>query len=87
MPLVDMTYAPTVPEPLLRAVGAALPHRVSPAAECPEEPYDGDLQPGDVEIRGVSQWTSAACRGWCGRGRSGSGGGRPRHAAGPLPGS
>ncbi len=28
-----------------------LPHLVSQAVECPEEPYDGDLQPGDVEIR------------------------------------
>ncbi|MFJ8622275.1 hypothetical protein ACIRD3_05455 [Kitasatospora sp. NPDC093550] len=51
MPLVEVTYAPTVPEPLLREVGAALPHLVSLAVECPEEPYDGDLRPGDVEIR------------------------------------
>jgi len=28
-----------------------LPHAVSVAVECPEEPYDGDLQPGDVELR------------------------------------
>ncbi|MBQ0863215.1 MULTISPECIES: hypothetical protein [unclassified Streptomyces] len=51
MPLVDVTYAPHVPEARLRALGSALPHLVSQAVECPEEPYDGDLQPGDVEIR------------------------------------
>lgn len=28
-----------------------LPNAVSLAVECPEEPYDGDLQPGDVEVR------------------------------------
>ncbi|MFJ9693895.1 hypothetical protein [Kitasatospora sp. NPDC101183] len=51
MPLVDVTYAPTVPEAVLRELGAVLPHLVSLAVECPEEPYDGDLQPGDVEVR------------------------------------
>ncbi|MCW2792284.1 MAG: hypothetical protein JWO76_1382 [Nocardioides sp.] len=28
-----------------------LPHAVSLAVECPEEPYDGDLRPGDVIVR------------------------------------
>ena len=28
-----------------------LPHAVSVAVECEEEPYDGDLQPGDVDLR------------------------------------
>ncbi|MFJ6656803.1 hypothetical protein ACIQNG_10620 [Streptomyces sp. NPDC091377] len=51
MPLVDVTYAAAVPEPVLRDLGAVLPHLVSEAVECPEEPYDGDLQPGDVELR------------------------------------
>ncbi|MFI9159281.1 hypothetical protein [Kitasatospora aureofaciens] len=51
MPLVDVTHAPTVPESSLRELGSVLPHLVSLAVECPEEPYDGDLQPGDVEIR------------------------------------
>ncbi|MFC4330629.1 hypothetical protein ACFPC0_23155 [Streptomyces andamanensis] len=51
MPLVEVTYAPDVPESTLRELGAVLPHLVSQAVECPEEPYDGDLQPGDVEIR------------------------------------
>lgn len=51
MPLVEVTYSPTVPEAQLRELGSVLPHLVSLAVECPEEPYDGDLQPGDVEIR------------------------------------
>ncbi|EFL34014.1 predicted protein [Streptomyces viridochromogenes DSM 40736] len=51
MPLVEITYAPHVPEATLRELGSVLPHLVSLAVECPEEPYDGDLQPGDVELR------------------------------------
>ncbi|MEW2287301.1 hypothetical protein [Streptomyces sp. NPDC047841] len=51
MPLVEVTYAPTVPEHQLRELGSVLPHLVSLAVECPEEPYDGELRPGDVEIR------------------------------------
>ncbi|GAB2648290.1 hypothetical protein [Nocardia goodfellowii] len=51
MPLVEVTYAPHVPESTLRTLAEQLPHLVSLAVECPEEPYDGDLRPGDVEIR------------------------------------
>ncbi|GAA4534001.1 hypothetical protein [Amycolatopsis samaneae] len=51
MPLVEITYAPQVPEHLLRALADTLPHLVSLAVECPEEPYDGDLLPGDVDLR------------------------------------
>ncbi|MET8774054.1 hypothetical protein AB0H49_18815 [Nocardia sp. NPDC050713] len=51
MPLVEVTYAPHVPESTLHALAEHLPHLVSVAVECPEEPYDGDLQPGDVELR------------------------------------
>ncbi|MFE0020250.1 hypothetical protein [Amycolatopsis sp. NPDC059021] len=51
MPLVEITYAPHVPEDLLRELAESLPPLVSLAVECPEEPYDGDLQPGDVELR------------------------------------
>lgn len=51
MPLVEVTYKPELPDTVLRELGEWLPHLVSLAVECPEEPYDGDLQPGDVEIR------------------------------------
>ncbi|MFH8370544.1 hypothetical protein [Streptomyces sp. NPDC018031] len=51
MPLVEVTHAPHVAESTLRELGSVLPHLVSLAVECPEEPYDGHLRPGDVEIR------------------------------------
>ncbi|EME99782.1 hypothetical protein J7W19_10130 [Streptomyces mobaraensis NBRC 13819 = DSM 40847] len=51
MPLVEITYAPHVLEDTLRELREKLPHLVSLAVECPEEPYDGDLRPGDVELR------------------------------------
>ncbi|MEU1208811.1 hypothetical protein [Nocardia sp. NPDC005825] len=51
MPLVEVTHKAELPETVLRELGKWLPHLVSLAVECPEEPYDEDLQPGDVEIR------------------------------------
>jgi hypothetical protein len=51
VPLVEITYAPHVPHKVLKELAAMLPHAVSVAVECPEEPYDGDLQPGNVELR------------------------------------
>ncbi|KUF16759.1 hypothetical protein [Streptomyces silvensis] len=51
MPLVEVTHAPDVADSTLRELGSVLPHLVSVAVECPEEPYDHDLQPGDIEIR------------------------------------
>jgi hypothetical protein len=51
VPLVEITYAPHVPDAVLRELAAMLPHAVSVAVECEEEPYDGDLQPGDVDLR------------------------------------
>ena len=51
MPLVDVTYRSAVPAEALHRLAAELPHAVSVAVECPEEPYDGELKPGDVEVR------------------------------------
>ena len=51
MPIVDVTHGPEVGETLLLRLAETLPHAVSLAVECPEEPYDGQLRPGDVEIR------------------------------------
>lgn len=51
MPIVDVTHVPRIEEERLRALAQALPHAVSLAVECPEEPYDRQLQPGDVEVR------------------------------------
>jgi len=51
MPIVDVTHAPEVEEGRLLRLLQTLPHAVSLTVECPEEPYDRKLQPGDVEIR------------------------------------
>jgi hypothetical protein len=51
MPLVEVVYGSDVADDQLRRLAQALPHAVSRAVECPEEPYDHELQPGDVEIR------------------------------------
>ena len=51
MPLIDVTYGSEIAEEQLLRIAETLPHAVSLAVECPEEPYDGALQPGDVEIR------------------------------------
>ena len=51
MPIVEVTHDPLIATAQLRTLAEALPHAVSLAVECPEEPYDGNLQPGDVEVR------------------------------------
>lgn len=51
MPIVNVTYGSQVAEDQLQALAQTLPHAVSLAVECPEEPYDGVLRTGDVEIR------------------------------------
>ncbi len=51
MPIIDVTHGPQVEEGRLLRLARMLPHAVSVAVECPEEPYDQPLQPGDIEIR------------------------------------
>ena len=51
MPIVEVTHNPRIATAQLRTLADALPHAVSLAVECPEEPYDGMLRPGDVEVR------------------------------------
>lgn len=51
MPIVEVIHAPDLAASRMEALAKALPHAVSLAVECPEEPYDGRLQPGDVDIR------------------------------------
>ena len=48
---MDVTYHPRVAEDRLQLLSSVLPHAVSLAVECPEEPYDGSLRPGDVDVR------------------------------------
>jgi hypothetical protein len=51
MPIVEVTHDPQLEAARLRTLARVLPHAVSLAVECPEEPYDGVLEPGDVEVR------------------------------------
>ncbi|NKY86881.1 hypothetical protein [Nocardia veterana] len=51
MPLVDITCAHRVTDDATRRLVAELPHIVSVAVACADEPYDGCLQPGDVLVR------------------------------------
>lgn len=51
MPIVVVTYGPQVAEEVVLRLVRTLPHSVSLAVECPEEPYDQVLQPGDVELQ------------------------------------
>jgi hypothetical protein len=61
VPIVDVAYQSRITEDQLRTLAATLPHAVSLAVECPDEPYDGDLRPGDVII-GV--YLSLPIAGW-----------------------
>ena len=51
MPIVEVTVGPRVDENAMIRLREVLPEVVSVAVECPEEPYDRKLKPGDVEIR------------------------------------
>lgn len=51
MPIVDVTYGPEEAQERLLRLAQTLPHAVSLAVDCPEEPYDWALKPGDLEIR------------------------------------
>jgi hypothetical protein len=58
MPIVDVTYAPEMPEERLMRLAQTLPHAVSTAVECPEEPYEGDVEvrfrpKGPYDLRGL----------------------------------
>jgi hypothetical protein len=51
MPIVEVVYGADVADDQLRRLAQTLPDAVSLAVQCPEEPYDHELQPGDIEIR------------------------------------
>lgn len=51
MPIVEVTYSAGIGRSTLRQLAEVLPHAVSVAVECAEEPYDHALEPGDVEVR------------------------------------
>ena len=51
MPIIEVMLSRTVTDDQISGLAAVLPHAVSTAVACPEEPYDGRLGPGDVELR------------------------------------
>lgn len=51
MPLIDVTYDRRVGEDELRRLAQLLPDLVGEAVDCPEEPWIGPPEPGDIEIR------------------------------------
>jgi hypothetical protein len=51
VPLIEVTYDPRVGAESLRSLADLLPDVVAEAVACPEEPWAGPPQPGDIEIR------------------------------------
>jgi hypothetical protein len=51
VPLVDVTYSAVVSEAELEILAERLPDLVAEAVDCPEEPWVGPAEPGDIEIR------------------------------------
>jgi hypothetical protein len=51
VPLIDITYDRSVGEDVLRQLVGLLPDVVAEAVQCPEEPWVGPPQLGDLEIR------------------------------------
>lgn len=51
MPVIEVTCSSRVSSAVKRSLAGALPEIVSAAVECAAEPFDGDLQVGDVVLR------------------------------------
>jgi hypothetical protein len=51
MPLIDVSYDKAVSDEVLQHLAEVLPDVVAEAVECPEEPWTGPAEPGDLEIR------------------------------------
>src|SRR3954468_9468300 len=52
VPLINVTYdADSVPADALRRLAQVLPDVVAEAVACPEEPWTGPPEVGDIEIR------------------------------------
>ena len=54
MPIITVSHKETAPTELLNRLRQRLPDIVSRAVACDEEPYDGRLRPGDVNMRLLS---------------------------------
>lgn len=51
MRLVEVVFARDVPDDVLRQVAELLPDLVAEAVDCPEQPWNGPPDVGDIEIR------------------------------------
>jgi hypothetical protein len=54
MPIVTVSHKTSATRSGLERLRRELPALVSDALACPEEPYDGELRPGDVNLRFVA---------------------------------
>jgi hypothetical protein len=54
MPIVVISHKARAPAAPLERLRSELPVLVSHALDCPEEPYDGKLQRGDVVLRSLA---------------------------------
>lgn len=51
VPLVDVSYDHMIGESDLRRLAECLPDLVAEAVDCPEEPWTGPAEAGDIEVR------------------------------------
>jgi hypothetical protein len=51
VPIVTVSHKNSAAEAMLETLRRELPAVVSEAVACPEEPYDGHLRPGDINLR------------------------------------
>ena len=51
MPIISVSHKRSAPADLLELLARELPEIVSKALDCPEEPYDRELAPGDVNLQ------------------------------------
>jgi hypothetical protein len=58
MPIIEVTCSPRMGDDVKRRLRDVLPHIVSEAVACDEEPYDGQLRAGDVSLlfRDTGSW-------------------------------
>jgi hypothetical protein len=51
VPIISVSHKQSAPPELLELLARELPEIVSQALACPEEPYERELGPGDVNLR------------------------------------
>jgi hypothetical protein len=59
MPIITIHHKAAAPLPELGKLRQQLPDIVSRAVECAEEPYDGKLKPGDINILATASLATA----------------------------